>query len=96
MKYQKKKNKAALLSNSISRCTPDQFNCKSDPDSCIDISLVCNGITDCFDQSDERDCGPHFADMRNRSKKDDMAANKLAKLIGLLNAQKKLHFYTHI
>lgn len=74
------------------RCRPDQFNCQSDPDSCIDMSLVCNGILECFDGSDERNCGPHSVDMRNRSKKDDIAANKLAKLIGLLNEQKTCTF----
>lgn len=73
----------------VSRCRPDQFKCESDPNYCIDMSLVCNGIRECFDGSDERDCGHEFSDMRNRSKKDDMAANKLAKIIGLLNEQKQ-------
>lgn len=79
----------------MSRCRPGQFNCKSDPDSCIDMSFVCNGVLDCFDGSDERDCGQESSDMRNRSKKDDMAANKLAKLIGLLNEQNKNNIHSH-
>lgn len=91
MKFNKK---TAQHPNIISRCRPDQFNCKSDPDSCIDMSLVCDGFSDCFDASDERDCGSHSSDMRNRSKKDDTAANKLAKLIGLLNEQKKTTTFT--
>lgn len=90
MKMKQKQAAAYPISHyPMSRCRPDQFNCKADPDSCIDMSLVCNGIRDCFDASDERDCGHVSSDMRNRSKKDDIAANKLAKLIGLLNEQKK-------
>lgn len=72
--------------NSISNCNwPYQFNCKSDPSSCIDISLVCDGTFDCSDRSDELDCS------RNRTKKDEIAANKLAKLIGLLKKIEKKH-----
>lgn len=75
-------NQTAGHPNSISRCGPNQFNCKSDPNACIEISLVCDEIYDCFDQSDEANCSP-YTQFRNRTKKDDMAANKLARLIGL-------------
>lgn len=75
------------------RCRLNQFTCQSDPGSCIDMSLVCDGVMDCVDQSDERNCGPLTTNTRNRTKKDDMAANKLAKLIGLLNQRKTI---THI
>lgn len=75
---------AARNLNRISRCGPNQFNCKSDPSSCIDLAFVCDSIYDCSDRSDELDCSP-LTHLRNRTKKDDMAANKLAKFIGLLN-----------
>lgn len=75
-------NQTAGHPNSISRCGPNQFNCKSDPNACIEMSLVCDGIYDCIDRSDEEKCSP-YTQYRNRTKKDDMAANKLARLIGL-------------
>ncbi|XP_031635070.1 basement membrane-specific heparan sulfate proteoglycan core protein isoform X6 [Contarinia nasturtii] len=59
-------------------CGPRQFSCKSDPSVCIDIVSVCDGTVDCSDSSDELDCSPY---LRNRSKKDDMAANRPAKFI---------------
>lgn len=72
-----------------------QFCCKSDPSYCIDWWHVCDNVYDCFDRSDEMDC-PSMFNMRNRTKKDDIAANKLAKLIGLLNVKKKnSHTHTH-
>lgn len=81
-------NTAVRHPNSISNCNrPNQFICKSDPSSCIDYSFVCDSVYDCSDRSDELDC-PHLTGLRNRTKKDEIAANKLAKLIGLLNEKK--------
>lgn len=76
--------KAARYPNSTpSANRPNQFCCKSAPHYCIDWWHVCDHVYDCFDRSDEMDC-PSVSNTRNRTKKDDIAANKLAKLIGLL------------
>ncbi|KAK4313383.1 hypothetical protein Pmani_015265 [Petrolisthes manimaculis] len=37
-------------------CTPDQFQCESG-DVCIQLSWQCDGVPDCFDKSDEKNCG---------------------------------------
>ena len=36
-------------------CQSTEFRCADD--SCIDVSLLCNGVYDCTDGSDELDCG---------------------------------------
>ena len=39
----------------ISACNPDEFSCGNG--NCIPYKLVCNSMNDCFDMSDENDCG---------------------------------------
>lgn len=74
--------------NSIGNCRPDQFTCKFDSNTCIAGNLVCDGIFDCPDRSDESFC---HQEIRNRTKKDELAANRMAHLLGLL----KHHHHTH-
>lgn len=64
----------------LRQCTVSDFRCKSHPNTCILQSMVCDGIYDCVDHSDEADC--YDRRTRIRTKKDgDMAAP--SKLIGL-------------
>jgi len=37
-------------------CANDQFTCANGEYGCISLSLKCNGISECMDQSDEKDC----------------------------------------
>ena len=37
------------------RCGPHEFQCRNEM--CISADFVCNGVNDCFDNSDELDCG---------------------------------------
>lgn len=82
-------NQVASYPKGLSNRKPDQFCCKSDPNYCIESWHVCDGVFDCFDRSDEMDCP---LATNTRTKKDEIAANKLAKIIGLLNVKKK---HTH-
>lgn len=59
------------------------------------MMMVCDGIYDCLDHSDELECSL-LTNLRNRTKKDDMAAIKLAKQIGLLIKKEKQKFKSNI
>lgn len=39
-------------------CQPSDFKCVSHPHTCIKASMVCDGIHDCTDHSDEFNCTP--------------------------------------
>lgn len=74
------KNEAMRTHGLLRKCTINDFKCKSHPNTCISQSMVCDGIYDCVDHSDEADC--YARRNRIRTKKDgDLAAP--SKLIGL-------------
>ncbi|KAG1657534.1 Transmembrane protease serine 3 [Nymphon striatum] len=49
-------NNATVSPENFNGCNPDQFKCKLSDEVCIDSRLLCNGIEDCGDGSDERYC----------------------------------------
>jgi hypothetical protein len=48
------------LGQMISACTADQFQCHADNKKvdCISKAMVCDGVSDCMNGEDERDCPP--------------------------------------
>lgn len=77
MKCKKKKNTI----KAFNQCGSNQFVCKHDMHTCISLDLVCDGVNDCADHSDEVECD-EVRRIRNRSKKDE--SSKSDNLIGLL------------
>lgn len=75
-------------------CQPGEFECKNLKRECIPMAMVCDGINDCIDRSDELNCADvdHFVRHPNRTKKDE--ASKSANIIGLFNRKKNIHI-TH-
>lgn len=70
----------------VSSCNLNDFHCKSNPRKCVIQSMVCDGIYDCDDHSDEMDCYKRRGYNRIRTKKDDGSSNNIgpsAKYIGL-------------
>lgn len=54
-------------------CTEDQFECSNKR--CIPNSWVCNGLTDCPDRADEKNCG---TGNQTRCSKDQFECQNLA------------------
>lgn len=75
------------------RCQPGEFECKDITHECIPMAMVCDGINDCTDRSDELNCVDvdQFVRQPNRTKKDE--ASKSANIIGLFTRKK--HTHTH-
>ncbi|XP_055844274.1 basement membrane-specific heparan sulfate proteoglycan core protein isoform X29 [Episyrphus balteatus] len=51
-------------------CKPNDFKCTSHPHTCVKASMVCDGIYDCTDHSDEFNCPRNSRNRFKRWKKD--------------------------
>ena len=58
-----------LLELSLNACNDDEFNCRNGE--CIPIQKRCNGIPNCSDKSDEKQCGILITDRNYNSAKVD-------------------------